>query len=105
MKKYLVTSFLALFLIFSANAGTDGSNELSKNKPKDIKDCFETLNRGTFALNQGLDKVIFKPVAKAYRSLPSPVRTGTNNALVNLSSLVTIPNNVLIVDLISSKFS
>ena len=95
MNKYLLTSFLTLFLIFSANAGTDGSNELSKNKPKDIKDCFETLNRGTFALNQGLDKVIFKPVAKAYRSLPSPVRTGTNNVLVNLSSLVTIPNNIL----------
>ena len=95
MNKYLLTSFLTLFLIFSANAGSDGSNELSKNKPKNIKDCFETLNRGTFALNQGLDKVIFKPVAKAYRSLPSPVRTGTNNVLVNLSSLVTIPNNIL----------
>ena len=95
MNKYLLTSFLTLFLIFSANAGTDGVNELSKNKQKNIKDCFETLNRGTFALNQGLDKVIFKPVAKAYRSLPSPVRTGTSNALVNLSSLVTIPNNIL----------
>ncbi len=95
MNKYLLTSFLTLFLIFSANAGSDGVKELSKNKPKNIKDCFETLNRGTFALNQGLDKIIFKPVAKAYRSLPSPVRTGTNNALENLSSLVTIPNNIL----------
>ena len=81
--------------MFCAHAGTDGVNELSKKEPQKIKDCFETLNRGTFALNQGLDKVIFKPVAKAYRSLPSPVRTGTNNALLNLSSLVTIPNNVL----------
>ena len=95
MKKYLLTFFLTLFFVLSANAGTDGTIELSKNKPKNVKDCFEKLNRGTFALNQGLDKIIFKPVAKAYRSLPSPVRTGTNNALVNLSSLVTIPNNVL----------
>ena len=95
MNKYLLTSFLTLFLIFSANAGTDGVNELSKNKQKNIKDCFETLNRGTFALNQGLDKVIFKPVAKAYRSLPSPVRTGTSNALVNLSSLVTIDSTLV----------
>ena len=31
------------------------------------KDCFEPLNRATFALNQGLDKAIFKPVAKGYR--------------------------------------
>ena len=81
--------------MFAANAGSDGNNELSKNNPKQIKDCFEKLNRGTFALNQGLDKVIFKPVAKAYRTLPSPIRTGTSNALLNLSSLVTIPNNVL----------
>ena len=99
MKKILITSFLTLLFIFGANAGTDGVNELSKNKPKQVKDCFERLNRGTFALNQGLDKVIFKPVAKAYRSLPSPIRSGTNNALVNLSSLVTIPNNVLQGDL------
>ena len=79
----------------SANAGTDGESNLTKKNPKQVKDCFEKLNRGTFALNQGLDKVILKPVAKAYRTLPSPVRTGTNNVLVNLSSLLTIPNNIL----------
>jgi phospholipid-binding lipoprotein MlaA len=39
--------------------------------------------------------VIFEPVAKAYRVLPSPVRMGTSNALDNLSNLVTIPNNIL----------
>ena len=85
---------LALMLSTSAFAASDGENELSK-KAKPVKDCFEPLNRATFALNQGLDKVIFKPVAKAYRVLPSPVRKGTSNALTNLSSLVTIPNNIL----------
>ena len=95
MKNILLTFFLTLFFVFSANAGSDGTNELSNNNPKQVKDCFEKLNRGTFALNQGLDKIIFKPVAKAYRTLPSPIRTGTSNALINLSSLVTIPNNVL----------
>ncbi len=95
MNKTLLISLLVLLLTFSANAGTDGENNLSKNKPTQIKDCFEGLNRSTFALNQGLDKVILKPVAKAYRTLPSPVRTGTSNVLVNLSSLITIPNNIL----------
>ena len=95
MNKTLLISLLVLLLTFSANAGTDGKNNLSKNKPTQIKDCFEGLNRSTFALNQGLDKVILKPVAKAYRTLPSPVRTGTSNVLVNLSSLITIPNNIL----------
>jgi len=94
MKKILITSLLTLMIASNASAGTDGEINLSKN-PKPVKDCFEGLNRGTFALNQGLDKVIFKPVAKAYRALPSPVRSGTSNALVNLSSLVTVPNNIL----------
>jgi len=78
----------------NVSAGTDGENNLSKN-PKPVKDCFENLNRGSFALNQGLDKVIFKPIAKTYRALPSPIRTGTSNVLVNISSLITIPNNIL----------
>jgi phospholipid-binding lipoprotein MlaA len=94
MKKFLITSLITIMVVSNVNAATDGEISLSE-KPKPVKDCFEKLNRGTFALNQGLDKVIFKPVAKVYRSLPSPVRNGTSNALVNLSSLITIPNNVL----------
>ena len=94
MKKILITSLISLMLASSVNAGTDGENSLSK-KSGPVKDCFEGLNRATFSLNQGLDKVIFKPVARGYRSLPSPVRTGTSNVLVNLSSLITVPNNIL----------
>ena len=61
----------------------------------DVKDCFESLNRATFAFNMGLDKAIFKPVSKGYRMLPSQIRTGTSNALNNLSNLITVPNNIL----------
>ena len=61
----------------------------------DAKDCFESLNRATFAFNMGLDKAIFKPVSKGYRMLPSQIRTGTSNALNNLSNLITVPNNIL----------
>ena len=84
-------------LILNVSADTDGNNSLSKKtkKPEVVKDCFEGLNRATFSLNQGLDKAIFKPVAKGYRKLPSSVRNGTSNALENISSLITIPNNVL----------
>ena len=97
MKNFLITSFISLMLVSNASAATDGNIELSNKdgKPKIVKDCFEGLNRATFSLNQGLDKIIFKPVAKGYRKLPSPVRVGTSNVLVNLSSLVTIPNNIL----------
>ena len=43
----------------------------------------------------GLDKALFKPIAKGYRSLPVPIRLGTSNALENLRSLLTLSNNVL----------
>ena len=39
--------------------------------------------------------MIFEPVAKGYRYVPSPIRTGTGNAMNNLSNLVTVPNNLL----------
>jgi phospholipid-binding lipoprotein MlaA len=94
MKKFLITFLISFMLASSVSAGTDGENSITK-KPKAVKDCFERLNRATFSLNQELDKIIFKPVAKGYRKLPSSVRTGTSNALINLSSLITIPNNVL----------
>ena len=94
MNKIVITFLISLMLTVNVSAGTDGENKLSKiSKP--TKDCFEGLNRTTFALNQSLDKIIFKPLAKTYRTLPSQVRAGTNNALVNLSSLITIPNNIL----------
>ena len=95
MKKFLKSLIIILVITTNAIAGSDGENELSKKKAGQIKDCFEPLNRATFALNQGLDKVIFKPIAKVYRVLPSPIRAGAGNALDNISSLVTIPNNIL----------
>jgi len=95
MKKFLITSLMSLMLATNVSADTDGENNLSKKNSGEVKDCFENINRATFALNQGLDNLIFEPVAKAYRFLPSPVRSGTSNALENLSSLITIPNNIL----------
>ena len=94
MKKILTILILSFFIFANSFAGSDGELNLSK-KSKQVKDCFEPINRITFAINMGLDKVIFKPVAKGYRVLPSPVRTGVSNALDNLTTLVTIPNNVL----------
>ena len=95
MKKFIITSIVTFMIASSAIAGTDGENSLSKKEPGQVKDCFENLNRATFKFNQGLDNIIFEPLAKAYRILPSPVRAGTSNVLDNLSNLVTIPNNVL----------
>ncbi|WP_415284365.1 VacJ family lipoprotein [Candidatus Pelagibacter sp. Uisw_130] len=95
MKKIIITSLISLMLATNASADTDSENNLSKRNPGEVKDCFEGVNRATFKFNQVLDGAIFQPVAKAYRVLPSPVRAGTSNALDNISTLVTIPNNIL----------
>ena len=83
--KIIALLFVIQFLVVSNSYGQE----------KDVKDCFEKINRAKFAFNMALDKVLFRPVATGYRKLPSPIRTGTSNALNNLSNLVTIPNNIL----------
>ena len=88
----LITTFA---LTLNSYAGSDGELLLKKNDPTQVKECFEKLNRATFAFNQSLDGIIFKPVAKVYRTLPSPIKSGVSNSLSNLSNLVTIPNNLL----------
>ena len=95
MKKIFIVILLAVFFHLSAMAGSDGTEALSKKKSEPVKDCFEGLNRGIFAFNKAIDDVVFEPLAKGYRLLPSPIRTGTSNVLGNLSNLVTIPNNIL----------
>ena len=95
IKKILVIIITTFTLIVNVYAGSDGDLVLKKNEPSEIKDCSETFNKASFALNQGLDKIIFKPVSSVYRVLPAPVKTGVSNSLSNLSNVVTIPNNIL----------
>ena len=89
MKKFL-SIFISIMLLLSF---------VNKSNAEEVRDCFEGLNRATFAFNQGLDKVLIEPISKGYRKLPMPIRTGTSNVLSNLSNLVTIPNNILQGDL------
>ncbi len=98
-KKISLILITTLALTFNANAGSDGDLILNKNKPSEVKDCFENVNRATFKFNQALDGMIFKPVASVYRKLPSVAKTGVSNSLDNLSHLTTIPNNILQGDL------
>ncbi len=83
--KIIALLFIIQFLVVTNSYGQE----------KDVRDCFEKINRATFAFNMALDKVLFRPVATGYRKLPSPIKIGTSNALNNLSNLVTIPNNIL----------
>ena len=94
-KKLSIILITTLTLTLNCYAASDGELLLKKNEPSEINDCFENLNRGTFAFNQALDGLIVKPVATVYKKLPSPVKNGVSNSLDNLSNLVTIPNNLI----------
>ena len=76
-KKLAIIVFSTFLLSWSANAGSDGDLKLkNENQTKEVKDCFEKLNRATFAFNQSLDKAVIKPLAESYRDLPDPIRSG-----------------------------
>tara|TARA_B100000029_G_scaffold436852_1_gene451677 strand:- start:3031 stop:3816 length:786 start_codon:yes stop_codon:yes gene_type:complete len=95
IKKFAIIIITTLTLTLNVHAGSDGELLLEKNKPSEVKDCFESVNRATFAFNQALDSIIIKPVSSVYKKLPSPIKSGVSNSLDNLSNLVTIPNNLL----------
>ena len=97
IKKTLSIIILAMFLqINFVNAGSTDNEELkSKNSNVTANECFEGFSRTMFSFNHGLDKAVFEPVAKGYRSLPVSLRKGTGNVIGNLRSLLTLSNNIL----------
>ena len=59
------------------------------------EECFEKTSRAIFKFNMALDEIILEPIAKGYNKLPNPVKKGTSNFTSNISTLLSIPNNVL----------
>lgn len=60
------------------------------------KDPLEGFNRAIFAFNDGVDKVILKPVATGYDAvLPTPVRKGVTNFFGNIADVFIGINNLL----------
>ena len=59
------------------------------------EECFEKTSRAIFKFNMALDDIILEPIAKGYNKLPNPIKKGTNNFTSNISTLLSIPNNLL----------
>lgn len=59
-------------------------------------DPLEPTNRVFYAINNGLDTVLLRPAAEAYRFiLPQPVRNGVHNFLANAGTPVELANDML----------
>ena len=64
--------------------------------PDAVNDPFEGFNRTMFAVNEGLDKVVIKPVAQAYDTVtPLPAQAGVGNFFGNILDTRNVLNNAL----------
>ena len=68
----------------------DATTEFRQNN-----DPIEPTNRFFYAVNDGLDTYLLRPVAVAYRYVPGAVRRPVHNMLSNISSPITFANDVL----------
>src|SRR3954451_11493938 len=60
------------------------------------RDPFETVNRGIYQFNEGVDKAILKPIAQGYRFVvPQFIRGSISNFFSNINDVVVMLNNVL----------
>ena len=82
MKKLMLIPMIAFVIVLAPKA-------------KAKEECFEGVSRAVFKFNMALDDIILEPIAKGYNKLPSPIKTGTSNFTSNISTLLSIPNNVL----------
>lgn len=63
---------------------------------QDPRDPLESFNRQVFAFNEGLDKVVLKPLAQVYGAvLPVPVQECLSNGFSNLREPSNALNNLL----------
>ena len=91
MKAAFFSNFSKIVVIAAA-AGLLGGCATSGNP----KDPIEGFNRAMFGFNEGLDKVIIKPVATGYEAvLPQPIQTGVANFFSNIADLMIGVNNLL----------
>lgn len=85
-----VTRAAALCAVAAALGGCATSAAMNPRDP------FEPANRAVFAFNDGVDQVLIKPAAQAYRAvLPQPVRNGVRNFYGNLWDPWIGVNNLL----------
>ena len=85
LRRFLTGLLLTALVGVSGCATVGGSN-----------DPLEGYNRAMFGLNDGLDKILFKPVATGYKAvMPDFARTGVSNFFANLGDVWIGINNIL----------
>ncbi len=97
---YCRTNFVFFMLFFLtacsgvAHKSADKTHRIQAAAPS--HDRWETFNRGVFRVNSGLDRLVVKPAAKAYKFImPDLVDSGISNFFANLGDISNSFNNLL----------
>ena len=87
---HILPIILSLTLAACGGAAVNGGGQY-----QDANDPYENFNRKMFAFNMALDEYALEPVAKGYLYVPEPVRMSVRRFIDNLTSPVTLVNDVL----------
>jgi phospholipid-binding lipoprotein MlaA len=94
--RLLAASIAILFCLGGCATTPSASDPDALAEYRETNDPIEPTNRVFYAVNNGLDTVIIRPLATAYRYvLPQPVRNGVHNVLSNLGNPVQLMNDML----------
>ena len=92
----LALALLALPLLANCATRPDPTDPDAVAEFKQTNDPIEPFNRSMYAVHQGIDRFVLRPVAVAYRDVvPQPLRTGIRNVLGNLRTPVILANDML----------
>ncbi len=97
VSRSLVLAAMATLLLLSGCASTPrGGDSIEASPERVAHDPFEGMNRAVFAFNDGVDRVLVKPLAKTYEAVtPRPARRGVSNFFANLRDVVHVANHLL----------
>jgi phospholipid-binding lipoprotein MlaA len=96
LKRLIVIATLVVGVLLQGCASTASPNATNMASDRGGSDPFESMNRVTASFNAGLDAMLVKPAAQAYKFVtPPPIRMMVGNFFGNLSDLWTGTNNLL----------
>lgn len=85
---------VSMFLVTACASSSAMKNDVGQNE--EISDPLEPVNRVVFDINEGLDTVLFAPLAKGYKAVvPEKGQSAIRNFLQNLASPIDLTNQLL----------
>lgn len=90
------TNFAAPSQVVNFAAAKDTTDDFTTIASTDLADPIEPFNRLMFAINDGLDIILIRPIAFVYKAvLPEVLRRAIGNFLSNIATPITLTNDLL----------